>query len=112
MQNVPEQDAPIEDLVVVETVPQMAAFVAAWHHNVIAQLKQMSIVPDEVDISFSLIPGTPERSLTPEEKVGFRAGVTAAIGLFEQLPFAPVPQEDLAAVPAKPVADDEEGTGQ
>jgi hypothetical protein len=94
------------EMVEITSIPQFAGMVAAWHGNVVAQIRQAIVVPDEVEITVTLVPGTPEATLSPEERKGFKAGLIMALSLIEQLPF----QGSEDAAPA-PEALGDEGTG-
>lgn len=99
--------APADELVEITSIPQFAAMVAQWNANVCAQLKQGIDVPDDVSISIGLQDGAAETELTPEMRIGFKAGLVMALSLIENLPFQGIADE----APAEPVGD-EEGTGQ
>lgn len=95
------------DLVEVTSIAQFAAMVAQWHANIVGQLNQGLTVPDDVEISIGLKEGDDDTVLTPDMRIGFKAGLVMAMSLIEQLPFEGIADE----VPAD-VAGDEEGTGQ
>lgn len=100
-------EVPAEELVEVTSIPQFAAMVAAWHHNVVGQLNQGLAVPDDVSIHLTLIGDTDEVELNSDQRLGFKAGLVMALALLSELPF----QGIADPVPATQAGDDE-GTGQ
>lgn len=99
---------PADELVEVKSIGQFAAMVAGWHANIVAQLYQAAAVPDDVEILFTPAEGAPERVMTKDELVGFKAALVVAISLFEELPFDAFPNDPVPETQAG----DEEGTGQ
>lgn len=95
------------DLVEVTSIGQFAAMVAQWHAIIVGQLNQGLTVPDDVEISIGLKEGEDDTVLTPDMRIGFKAGLVMALSLIEELPFDGIADEVQAAV-----AGDEEGTGQ
>lgn len=94
-----------------ETLPitdldQFAFLVANWHMNCIAQLHQALKVPDEVEIAYDLTGSGDDTPLTPEQREGFKVGLTVALSLFQDLPFTvtdmPVSSEGESVAPEVP----------
>lgn len=73
----------------IENLDQFAGICLAWHENRMKQLQQVYEIPDDVELLFSTT-GNPEdeKPLTPEQRVGFLAGIVVARDLFQKLPFS------------------------
>lgn len=81
-----------ETMEVMQSVDEFAACITFWHTNRISQLKQALETPDTVAIIVQDDKSGEDVELTPDQRVGFKAGLLVALSLFEDLPFAVLPE--------------------
>ena len=81
-----------EPTIEITSIDSFAQLLASWHANRLNQLEQAMNVPDDVAIEFTDENGEVV-TLTAEQRAGFKAGMTIAKSLFEELPFV-FSQED------------------
>lgn len=98
-----------EQTVAITSVDHFALLVARWHANRVNQLKQSMAVPDEVEVAFDLTGEGEDTALTPEQREGFKVGLTLALSLFGELPFTvtaePAVPESEGPAPETPAHD-------
>lgn len=76
-----------KEIVPITSLDQFAQMIADWHANRVAQLEHSLTIPDEVEIVCGLTDSGEEISLTPEQRQGFKVGLTVALGMIQELPF-------------------------
>lgn len=81
------QPVPIQDL------DHFASLIAHWHGNGVAQLRQMTQMPEGVEVSYTDESGK-EITLSPDQRSGFIAGLVVAMDVFQKLPFSALPVEE------------------
>lgn len=86
----------------ITSIDNFAQLLASWHANRLNQLEQAMNVPDDVAIEFTDENGEVV-TLTAEQRAGFKAGMTIAKSLFEELPFV-FSQEDAPEQTAEETA--------
>lgn len=79
-----QTDQPDLGLVEVNTLDDFAQYLMQWHGNKVAQAKHMLEVPLNTDIEFEGATIT----LEGERLQAFKAGLTTALAIFQEIPFA------------------------
>lgn len=101
---VAEQQQPIP----LETADQVVYHMASWHNNRMGQLLHAMNCPPEIPVEVTDHKTGEVFELNQEQMVGFRAGLSIAVSIFQQFPIQVIPAEQ----PEAPAAPEAEGEGQ
>ena len=76
-----------EELIAVETIPQFAAMIAAWHANLLQRFKHLVEIPAGTEVSIT--EGVVEKTIKLEGDVltGFKAALYTVLDELKDLPF-------------------------
>ena len=105
---VAEQQQPIP----LETADQVVYHMASWHNNRMGQLLHAMNCPPEIPVEVTDHKTGEVFELNQEQMVGFRAGLSIAVSIFQQFPIQLIPAEEPEAPAAPEVETPEEGHDQ
>ena len=97
---VAEQQQPIP----LETADQVVYHMASWHNNRMDQLLHAMNCPPEIPVEVTDHKTGEVFELNQEQMVGFRAGLSIAVSIFQQFPIQMIPADEPEA-PASPEED-------
>lgn len=86
---VAEQQQPIP----LETADQVVYHMASWHNNRMGQLLHAMNCPPEIPVEVTDHKTGEVFELNQEQMVGFRAGLSIAVSIFQQFPIQMIPAE-------------------
>ena len=86
---VAEQQQPIP----LETADQVVYHMASWHNNRMGQLLHAMNCPPEIPVEVTDHKTGETFELNQEQMVGFRAGLSIAVSIFQQFPIQMIPAE-------------------
>lgn len=92
-----------------ETADQVVYHMLGWHQNRMGQLLHAMNVPPEIPVEVTDHKTGEIIVLNEEQMVGFRAGVSIAVNLFQNFPIQLVPAEPVEEEPA---AEGQEGADE
>lgn len=75
-----------EETLEVTHLDQFMHLLVHWHENRMAQLAQIHEIPSDVEILVPDASGN-DINLTEDQRIGFRAGISVARSLLQDLPF-------------------------
>lgn len=90
---VAEQQQPIP----LETADQVVYHMASWHNNRMGQLLHAMNCPPEIPVEVTDHKTGETFELNQEQMVGFRAGLSIAVSIFQQFPIQMIPAEQSDA---------------
>ena len=90
---VAEQQQPIP----LETADQVVYHMASWHNNRMGQLLHAMNCPPEIPVEVTDHKTGEVFELNQEQMVGFRAGLSIAVSIFQQFPIQMIPADEPAA---------------
>ena len=90
---VAEQQQPIP----LETADQVVYHMASWHNNRMSQLLHAMNCPPEIPVEVTDHKTGEVFELNQEQMVGFRAGLSIAVSIFQQFPIQMIPAEQSDA---------------
>ena len=90
---VAEQQQPIP----LETADQVVYHMASWHNNRMGQLLHAMNCPPEIPVEVTDHKTGETFELNQEQMVGFRAGLSIAVSIFQQFPIQMIPAEEPEA---------------
>ena len=90
---VAEQQQPIP----LETADQVVYHMASWHNNRMGQLLHAMNYPPEIPVEVTDHKTGETFELNQEQMVGFRAGLSIAVSIFQQFPIQMIPAEQSDA---------------
>lgn len=105
---VAEQQQPIP----LETADQVVYHMASWHNNRMGQLLHAMNCPPEIPVEVTDHKTGEVFELNQEQMVGFRAGLSIAVSIFQQFPIQLIPAEEPETPAAPEVETPEEGHDQ
>ncbi len=80
-----------------ETADQVVYLMASWHNNRMGQLLHAMNCPPEIPVEVTDHKTGETFELNQEQMVGFRAGLSIAVSIFQQFPIQMIPAEASAA---------------
>ena len=81
-----------------ETADQVVYHMANWHNNRMGQLLHAMNCPPEIPVEVTDHKTGESFELNQEQMVGFRAGLSIAVSIFQQFPIQMIPAEESEAV--------------
>ena len=91
------QDAEEQQLIPLETADQVVYHMASWHNNRMGQLMHAMNCPPEIPVEVTDHKTGETFELNQEQMVGFRAGLSIAVSIFQQFPIQMIPAEQSDA---------------
>ena len=92
-----------------ETADQVVYHMASWHNNRMGQLLHAMNCPPEIPVEVTDHKTGETVELNQEQMVGFHAGLSIALSIFEQFPIQMIPAEQVEEPVTPEVAGQEEG---
>ena len=83
--------------IMLETVDQVVYHMASWHNNRMGQLLHAMNCPPEIPVEVTDHKTGESFELNQEQMVGFHAGLSIALSIFEQFPIQMIPAEQSDA---------------
>ena len=80
-----------------ETADQVVYHMASWHNNRMGQLLHAMNCPPEIPVEVTDHKTGETFELNQEQMVGFRAGLSIAVSIFQQFPIQMIPADEPAA---------------
>ena len=80
-----------------ETADQVVYHMASWHNNRMGQLLHAMNCPPEIPVEVTDHKTGETFELNQEQMVGFRAGLSIAVSIFQQFPIQMIPAEQSDA---------------
>lgn len=103
---VPEA-VPPQEPIPLETADQVVFHMLGWHQNRMGQLLHAMNVPSEIPVEVTDHKTGEIITLNEEQMIGFRAGVSIAVSLFQQFPIQMTAAEEEPAPEESGVADEQ-----
>ena len=88
------------EMVIFSNIDMFAAHLVAWHARKIAEVQHFLTVPPGIELTVNINGEEQVVKLEGDALVAFKGGITTALSMFEQLPFAAVPMDAAASQPA------------
>lgn len=88
------------EMVIFNNIDVFAAHLVAWHARKVAQLQHFLSIPAGTAFTVNINGEEQEVKLEGDTLVAFKGGITTALSMFEQLPFAAVPMDAENSEPA------------
>ena len=86
-----------QQLIPLETADQVVYHMASWHNNRMGQLLHAMNCPPEIPVEVTDHKTGETFELNQEQMVGFRAGLSIAVSIFQQFPIQMIPAEQSGA---------------
>ena len=83
--------------IMLETADQVVYHMASWHNNRMGQLMHAMNCPPEIPVEVTDHKTGETFELNQEQMVGFRAGLSIAVSIFQQFPIQMIPADEPAA---------------
>lgn len=80
-----------------ETADQVVYHMASWHNNRMGQLLHAMNCPPEIPVEVTDHKTGETFELNQEQMVGFHAGLSIAVSIFQQFPIQMIPADEPAA---------------
>lgn len=80
-----------------ETADQVVYHMLNWHNNRMGQLLHAMNCPPEIPVEVTDHKTGESFELNQEQMVGFRAGLSIAVSIFQQFPIQMIPADEPAA---------------
>lgn len=80
-----------------ETADQVVYLMLNWHNNRMGQLLHAMNCPPEIPVEVTDHKTGESFELNQEQMVGFRAGLSIAVSIFQQFPIQMIPADEPAA---------------
>jgi uncharacterized protein involved in propanediol utilization len=103
---VPEA-VPPQEPIPLETADQVVFHMLGWHQNRMGQLLHAMNVPPEIPVEVTDHDTGEIITLNAEQMVGFRAGISIAVSLFQQFPIQMTEAEEEPAPEDQGAADEQ-----